>query len=167
MERKNELMENYRKVNALTRRKFREKRMGNFPTTQNRILMVLSNSDGISQRELSYILGIRPQSCSEILAKMEENELIVRMLDEDDARKYNVFLTEAGTAAAEDVKNAPQDSVFDVLSDEEKEALNALLAKVIALNPELTECDEKPMGKGPHHPHRRNGPPHRFLRYSH
>ena len=83
---------------------------------------------------------------------------------QDKARKYNVFLTEAGTAAAEDVKNAPQDSVFDVLSDEEKEALNALLAKVIALNPELTEYDEEPMGKGPHHPHRRKGPPHGFLR---
>ena len=45
---------------------------------QGRILAMLKIKDGISTKELSYLLGIRVSSLNEMLAKMERNGYISR-----------------------------------------------------------------------------------------
>ena len=102
---------------------------------QNRVLAVLMMQDGTSQKDLAYLLGIRPQSLSEALAKLEESGMIERRHNEDDKRVVNVYLTDAGRGralkVAEDRKKNAAD-VFSVLTDEEKDQLSAILAKLSA-----------------------------------
>ncbi len=102
---------------------------------QNRVLAVLMMQDGTSQKDLAYLLGIRPQSLSEALAKLEESGMVERRHNEDDRRVVNVYLTEAGrsraTKVAEDRKKNAAD-VLSVLTDEEKEQLSAILGKLSA-----------------------------------
>lgn len=102
---------------------------------QNRVLAVLMMQDGTSQKDLAYLLGIRPQSLSEALAKLEESGMIERRHNEDDKRVVNVYLTDAGRGrarkVAEDRKKNAAD-VFSVLTEEEKDQLSAILAKLSA-----------------------------------
>lgn len=102
---------------------------------QNRVLAVLMMQDGTSQKDLAYLLGIRPQSLSEALAKLEESDMIERRHNENDRRVVNVYLTDAGRdrarKVAEDRKKSAAD-VFSVLTDEEKDQLSAMLGKVSA-----------------------------------
>lgn len=102
---------------------------------QNRVLAVLMMQDGTSQKDLAYLLGIRPQSLSEALARLEESGMIERRHNENDRRVVNVYLTDAGRGrarkVAEDRKKSAAD-VFSVLTDEEKDQLSAMLGKVSA-----------------------------------
>ena len=134
------LSENYRKVSALMRRKRMERTNGNYPDTQNRVLTVLSMNDGISQKELAYILGIRPQSSGEIVRKLEANGLVTRTADENDGRAHRLHLTDSGKAESVKIANSrEQASVFDCLSDEEKDQLSALLNKIIENSPKFED----------------------------
>ena len=63
---------------------------------RERVLTLLQESDGISQRKLALILDIRPQSLSELLGKLERDGLIRREKNEDDKREILVSLTEVG-----------------------------------------------------------------------
>lgn len=110
---------------------------------QNRVLAVLMMQDGTSQKDLAYLLGIRPQSLSEALDKLEESKMVERRHNENDKRVVNVYLTEAGRSragkVAEDRKKNAAD-VFSVLSDEEKDQLASSLGKIAAkLEEELSE----------------------------
>lgn len=102
---------------------------------QNRVLAVLMMQDGTSQKDLAYLLGIRPQSLSEALAKLEESGMVERRHNEEDRRVVNVYLTDAGRSralkVAEDRKKNAAD-VFSVLTDEEKDQLAAILGKLTA-----------------------------------
>ena len=110
---------------------------------QNRVLATLVLSDGLSQKDLAYLLGIRPQSLGEALDKLESSKLVVRRQNEEDKRVMNVFLTEAGRVraakVAEDRKKSAND-VFGVLTEEEKEQYASIMGKIIAqLDAELSE----------------------------
>ena len=110
---------------------------------QNRVLAVLVLSDGMSQKDLAYILGIRPQSLSEALDKLEESKLVERRQNENDKRIMNVYLTEAGriraSKVADDRKKSAND-VFGVLTDEEKEQYASIMTKIITkLDADLSE----------------------------
>lgn len=102
---------------------------------QNRILAVLTMQDGTSQKDLAYILGIRPQSLSEALTKLEEHGFVERKKSAEDGRIVNVFLTDKGRdraeKVAEDRKNNAED-ILSVLTEEEKEQLDAILGKLAA-----------------------------------
>ena len=100
---------------------------------QGRVLMMVHSNEGISQKELAFSLGIRPQSLSEMLVKLEEDGLVLRKKSEEDARVTNVFLTDAGRERAEAIEAGHKeraDAVFAELTDEEKEQLNYLLGKI-------------------------------------
>ena len=110
---------------------------------QNRVLAVLMMQDGTSQKDLAYLLGIRPQSLSEALDKLEASQLVERRHNEDDKRVVNVYLTEAGREralkVAEDRKKNAAD-VFSVLTEEEKDQLATILGKLSGkLEEELAE----------------------------
>ena len=102
---------------------------------QNRILAALVMKDGLSQKDLAYLLGIRPQSLSEALEKLEADQMVERRHNEDDKRVINVYLTDGGRCraakVAEDRKKNAAD-VFSVLTDEEKDQLAVILGKLSA-----------------------------------
>ncbi len=181
-----QLFDSFRKVSAALRR---NAPMGAgprpIPNTQNRILTILNGNDGMTQKQLAYILGIRPQSLGEVVNKMEMTGLIEKKVDENDKRFFNLFLTEKGKERAGNVTfDMEGDSLFNVLSEEEKTQLLSLFNKIIEENgvnmemmPPREHRHHRPMGpefgprppfgepmpegfpegmpEPPHHPHHR------------
>ena len=132
MNQKNDVLrDNLRRVGVLLRR-HGMKSEGNVPSTQNRALSILRLNDGLSQRQLAYVLGIRPQSSGEIVTKMERNGWLTRESDEKDSRINRLFLTEEGRKRAEkiDVMNE-NDDILDCLDEQEKGQLNDILNKIV------------------------------------
>lgn len=100
-------------------------------SSQNRILHILSKSERMTQRELTAQLGIQPGSASEIIKKLETAGLITRQSNSEDRRTVDIALTDAGRVQAE--ASSAQHSnytLFDVLSEAEKQQLLALLEKL-------------------------------------
>lgn len=105
------------------------------PMAKLRILTTLREIDHLSQKNLAQILSIRPQSLSEVLAKMESDGLVTRTPGSADRREVLVRITDAGRAkiaSYEDERREYAASFFAPLSDEEKDQLTALLGKLLA-----------------------------------
>lgn len=103
--------------------------------SQKHILIVLSETGTVTQRELTHRLGIQPGSASEVVMKLESAGLITRTESEEDRRTADIALTEEGRRQAEEAKRqraGRHEEMFSVLAGEEKEQLLALLEKVNA-----------------------------------
>ncbi|MGN0167988.1 MAG: MarR family winged helix-turn-helix transcriptional regulator [Acetatifactor sp.] len=122
--------------------------------SQNRILIIMHEVKCITQRELTERLGIQPGSASEVLAKLENAELITRMPSETDRRTTNITLTQKGeqlALAALEQRNRRHMEMFSCLADDEKTELLALLEKI---NEDWSHRYQEPDGCGhkpPHH----------------
>ncbi|WP_058303424.1 MarR family winged helix-turn-helix transcriptional regulator [Gorillibacterium timonense] len=101
---------------------------------QGHLLGVLLARDGMTQKELSNLLQVRPASLGELVSKLELNGLVERRTNEEDKRVINVFLTEKGRAAISgvvDSRSAMIDPLFAALNEDEKLQLSGLLGKLI------------------------------------
>lgn len=101
---------------------------------KGRLLTVLKTKDGLTQRELSEALDIRPSSVGELLRKLEANDLVIRQNNDADRRVMNVYLTESGRKLIEDspaVHTEIQVNVLNDISEEEKEVFTRVLTKMI------------------------------------
>lgn len=103
--------------------------------SQKRILILLRETAGMTQKELTARLGVQPGSASEVLNKLEQTGFIHRTPSETDHRTADIRLTPSGEALAEEAatqRRQRHEQMFAVLSDEEKETLIALLERVNA-----------------------------------
>ena len=117
------LNETFKQIERL-RRRTRHTSQGDMNSTRNRALGVLSLNDGISQAELAYILGIRPQSAGELLRNMEQGGTIRRVSDDEDGRANRIYITDLGARCYEIArKEADGGDIFECLSEEEQETL--------------------------------------------
>lgn len=66
----------------------------NIGSGQYPFLAVLLREDGISQEELSCRLHIDKGTTARAIKKLEEEEYIVRKVDEKDKRAYKIYVTE-------------------------------------------------------------------------
>ena len=103
--------------------------------SQKRILILLRETAGMTQKELTARLGVQPGSASEVLNKLEQAGLILRTPSETDRRTTDIRLTPEGevlakVAAAQRMERHEQ--MFAMLSGEEKETLIVLLEKINA-----------------------------------
>ena len=117
--------------------------------SQGRILKIVGSHDGISQKKLQEIVGIKPGSLSEVLLKLEKVGYIERKQDKKDKRCQNVYITQAGRDAFEEIHKAHEEEsahVFDALSDKEKKTLLSLLDKLVL--DESGKHEEKSANKG-------------------
>lgn len=103
----------------------------NGKSSQNRILHILSNSECMTQRELTAQLGIQPGSASEVIKKLESAGLIVRRSNSEDRRTVDILLTDAGKARLAETRSQSDHLPFDALSEEEKQLLLTLLEKLV------------------------------------
>ena len=88
---------------------------------QGRVIKLLKIHPKINQKDLSYLLDIRPQSLGELLSKLEKNGYILRTPSENDKRAMIIELTEKGTELPDEAESDFDfSSVFDCLNDEEK-----------------------------------------------
>jgi DNA-binding MarR family transcriptional regulator len=134
--------------------------MGDTRKGQGRILSILKMKPEISQKELSYLLEMRPQSMGELLTKLEKKGYISRTPSKTDRRVLNIKLTKEGEeATAESTESEFSfDKVFECLNDEEQQNLSSYLDRIIRtlesqVNDEQTELDFDPRMKdrNPYH----------------
>jgi DNA-binding MarR family transcriptional regulator len=137
--------------------------MGDPRRGQGRVLAILKMQPEISQKELSYLLDMRPQSLGELLTKLEKNGYITRTPSKTDRRVQNIKLIREEDEATEATeKEFSFDKLFDCLSEEEQKNLSDYLSRIIeTLEAQLG--DEQP---GPDFDPRQRGA-NRFAEYPH
>lgn len=100
------------------------------------ILIKLLKADGsLTQRELLESSCISSAALSEVLAKLEAEELIVRTRSDSDRRQLKIELTPAGAEKAAELraaKRAFESSALSCLTPDEIVQLEGLLSKVAA-----------------------------------
>ena len=104
--------------------------MGDPRKGQGRVLAVLKMQPEISQKDLLYLLDMRPQSLGELLSKLEKNGYITRTQSETDRRVMNIKLTKEGTGATTE-QELSFDKLFECLSEEEQMNLSRYLNRII------------------------------------
>lgn len=97
---------------------------------QGRVLALLKLQPEISTKDLSYLLGIRQQSLSELLGKLEKAGYITRTPSESDKRVMMIKLTEKGKEAKQETPDFP--NLFDCLNPDEQSVLSGFLDRIIA-----------------------------------
>ena len=108
---------------------------------QGRILSALRRLNSISQKELGFILDIRPQSLGELLQKLESNGYITRHRSTTDKRALIVELTDKGERFQ--VQKPDYDELFADFSFEEKRAFKKSLDKISVQLTELIERENE------------------------
>ena len=102
---------------------------------QKRILILLREMAGMTQKELTARLGVQPRSASEVLNKLEQADLISRTSSEADHRTTDICLTPAGEQLAQEAavkRRERHEQMFSVLSEQEKNTLIELLERINA-----------------------------------
>lgn len=107
---------------------------------QGRILAALKMRDGISTRDLSYLLGIQIPSLNELLSKLVKGGYVTREPSEQDRRIMLVKLTDKGRNE-EQPETADLDDIFACLSDAERKAFGETMDRILAALKEKNECD--------------------------
>ncbi|MTI56586.1 MarR family winged helix-turn-helix transcriptional regulator [Geosporobacter ferrireducens] len=124
--------------------------MGDPRKGQGRILSILKMKPEISQKDLSYLLEMRPQSLGELLSKLEKKGYISRTPSETDRRVMNIKLTKEGNEATEaSEQEFSFDKVFECLNDEEQQNFSNYLDRIIhtlesQIDDEQSESDFDP-----------------------
>ena len=104
---------------------------------QGRILKALRRMQSVSQKELGFILDIRPQSLGELLQKLESNGYIQRHRSSTDKRALIVELTEKGENFQ--LQKPDYEELFISLNAQEKKFLISSLEKISEQLNELIE----------------------------
>ncbi|MCI8592174.1 MAG: MarR family transcriptional regulator [Lachnospiraceae bacterium] len=102
--------------------------------SQGRVLHLLQSQGDLYQKELQYILGIRPGSMSEIVTKLEKRGLLVRKRDEKDMRRARLSITEEGMACVRQYEQRQSSRIaalFSGLTTEEKQVMKSALKKML------------------------------------
>lgn len=103
---------------------------------QYRVLMSLrfcewaGDCAGLNPSEISANQGTGRNTISALIRSLEAAELIERRLDNEDRRRFNIHLTDAGRKMVADQAERHVgliDQLFTALSDEEMETLSTLL----------------------------------------
>ena len=127
LDKDNKLIWNFRDIGHTMRR------ISEGKGSRKRVLILLLENRGITQRELTQRLGIQPGSASEVIGKLEAAGLIERAPSESDRRTADIRLTEAGERLAQEAcaeRKARHEQMFSVLSEAEKDELLSLLERV-------------------------------------
>lgn len=101
---------------------------------QGLILISLKDMGTLTQRELTEITKRRPATMSEQLDNMERAGLIERKKNENDKRTIDVSLTARGLETAQEAERERAEAaavLFTGLTEEEKDALQKLLSKLV------------------------------------
>ena len=124
-----------KQVNTRLLNKFlAQKNITAFNGEQGRILHVLWENDGISNRELSKKSGLAMSSLTTMLERMEEKKLLIRKFCPIDKRKSLIFLTDYAKSLKseyDEISDKMTEISFEGISDEERLAFEATLEKVL------------------------------------
>lgn len=97
------------------------------------LLRILTEQEGLAQRELADLLGVKPATISKMLERMERAGFLERRPDPKDQRVSRVYLTAQGRAVQDQVRgllSTIAQETFAGLTPEERALLHGFLARV-------------------------------------
>lgn len=100
---------------------------------QGKLLMILRNMDGASQKEICKKLNVKASTIAVMIKRMEKTEFIERKDDENDQRISRVFITEKGLEVCElldEVNKQIEKECFSNFTEEEIKNSKYLLTKM-------------------------------------
>ena len=115
-----------------------------FSGEQGKILFVLWQKDKITQKELATEIGLAKNTITVMLEKMEKNNLIRRITDENDKRKSLVILTDYAKSlkkSFEEISDEMLKKVYKGFSEEEIDKYEGYLHRIIRNLEEKEEGD--------------------------
>ena len=114
-----------------------------FHHSQHRMLMHLARYEHIpSQKELADAMGISPAAVATTLKRLEKEGYIARTVTDEDNRRNEIRITDAGLAAVGESRalfEAVDRRMFSGLTEEELKTFTALLERM-----RDNLCDETP-----------------------
>ena len=121
-----------------------EKGIEAFSGEQGKILFVLWQKDKITQKELASETGLAKNTITVMLEKMEKNNLINRITDENDKRKSLVILTDYAKSLKrpfDEISEEMLKRVYKGFSEEEIDKYEGYLHRIIRNLEEKEEGD--------------------------
>ena len=115
-----------------------------FSGEQGKILFVLWRKDKITQKELATETGLAKNTITVMLEKMEKNNLIRRITDENDKRKSLVILTDYAKSlkkSFDEISDEMLKKVYKGFSEEEIDKYEGYLHRIIRNLEEKEEGD--------------------------
>ena len=115
-----------------------------FSGEQGKILFVLWQKDKITQKELACETGLAKNTITVMLKKMEKNNLIRRITDENDKRKSLVILTDYAKSlkkSFDEISDEMLKKVYKGFSEEEIDKYEGYLHRIIRNLEEKEEGD--------------------------
>ena len=116
-----------------------------FSGEQGKILFVLWQKDKITQKELATETGLAKNTITAMLEKIEKNNLIKRITDENDKRKSLVILTDYAKSLKKPFDEISDDEmlkkVYKGFSEEEIDKYEEYLHRIIRNLEEKEESD--------------------------
>ena len=115
-----------------------------FSGEQGKILFVLWQKDKITQKELATEIGLAKNTITVMLEKMEKNNLIRRITDENDKRKSLVILTEYAKSlkkCSDKISDEMLKKMYRGFSEEEIDKYEGYLHRIIRNLEEKEEGD--------------------------
>lgn len=100
---------------------------------QGHVLGMLMKHNDVAQKELAQWLNIRPASLTDLLEKLERDQLIVRSRDQNDRRVVRVSITEKGQQIVRQniqVRREIEATMFGSLSGSEIQTMTTILQKM-------------------------------------
>lgn len=99
------------------------------------VLVVLWETDGLTQKQLSERVAVETPTLSRTIDRMERDGLVKRVRSASDRRQIHIHLTEYGAGLWRDLvpeAEANQERALRGISETEEEILRGLLKRVIA-----------------------------------
>ena len=115
-----------------------------FSGEQGKILFMLWQKDKITQKELACETGLAKNTITVMLEKMEKNNLIRRITDENDKRKSLVILTDYAKSlkkSFDEISDEMLKKVYKGFSEEEIDKYEGYLHRIIRNLEEKEEGD--------------------------
>jgi len=106
----------------------------NIGAGQHACLLIVAEKPGISQDELSRLLGMDKAHIARAVAMLEKEGFISRREASGDARKKSLSVTASGHALIPKVGEVLQQwdaNIFQGITDTEKKQINAILEKIV------------------------------------
>lgn len=107
------------------------------------MLYEVNNAPGIKVSQLANLLSIHRSTCSNMLDKLEEKELIYRHRSKSDQRAVHLYVTDEGKAILSKAPNPPEGKISSTLAKLSLEQIDELEKNLEVFVETLQYGDEK------------------------
>lgn len=130
-----DIEENFRRSSWKVKKKGREL-LNSLEITppQFTALYTLSKNHNLTIGELSSKMYLACSTVTDLLDRMERNELVVRIKDEKDRRVVRIKVLDKGYTMIENVLENRRNYLVDILKDETDEMVNCVFKVMVMLN---------------------------------